>query len=107
MRHGSWVKIVLCSRKVTFEEGMKFAKDNDLIFMEVSAKTAYQVEEAFKRNAELLLDKVEKGVIDLKNDPPGIKVGNLQNKSEKIELQSETNKPEQKKKRCCGGGWSE
>jgi hypothetical protein len=36
--------------------------------MEVSAKTAYQVEEAFKRNAELLLDKIDKGIIDIKND---------------------------------------
>ncbi len=45
-------------RKVSFEEGAKFSKDNDLIFMEVSAKTAYQVEDAFKKNAELLLDKI-------------------------------------------------
>jgi hypothetical protein len=44
--------------------------------MEVSAKTAYQVEDAFKKNAELLMDKIEKGTINLKNDPPGIKVGN-------------------------------
>ena len=35
--------------------------------MEVSAKTAYQVEEAFKRNAELLLDNIEKGIIDVKS----------------------------------------
>ena len=46
------------SRKVSYEEGAKFAKDNDLIFMEVSAKTAYQVEDAFKKKAELLLDKL-------------------------------------------------
>ncbi len=45
-------------RKVSFEEGAKFAKDNDLVFMEVSAKTAYQVEDAFKKNAELLMDKI-------------------------------------------------
>ncbi len=63
-------------RKVSYEEGAKFAKDNDLVFMEVSAKTAYQVEDAFKKNAEMLLDKIEKGTINLKNDPPGIKVGN-------------------------------
>ena len=36
--------------------------------MEVSAKTAYQVDEAFKRNAELLLGKIEKGIINVKND---------------------------------------
>ena len=43
MWYGSWVILHLFSRKVSFEEGMKFAKENDLIFMEVSAKTAYQV----------------------------------------------------------------
>ena len=59
MWHGSWVIIWLnSSRKVSYEEGAKFAKDNDLVFMEVSAKTAYQVEDAFKKNAELLLDKL-------------------------------------------------
>lgn len=36
--------------------------------MEVSAKTAYQVDEAFKRNAELLLGKIDKGIINVKND---------------------------------------
>ena len=42
-------------RKVSYEEGARFAKDNGLIFLEVSAKTAYQVEDAFKKNAECLL----------------------------------------------------
>ena len=56
MRHGSGVRLILpFSRKVSFEEGSKFAKDNGLHFMEVSAKTAYQVEEAFKKNADSLL----------------------------------------------------
>ncbi len=49
--------------------------------MEVSAKTAYQVEDAFKKNAELLLEKIDKNLINLKNDPPGIKVGNITEKS--------------------------
>lgn len=77
MRYGSLV--IFCvyrRRKVSYEEGAKFAKDNDLVFMEVSAKTAYQVEDSFKKNAELLMDKIEKGTINLKNEPPGIKVGN-------------------------------
>jgi Ras-related protein Rab-2A len=46
------------SRKVSYEEGAKFAKEHGLTFLEVSAKTAYQVEEAFKKNAELLLEKI-------------------------------------------------
>ena len=42
--------MILPRRKVTYEEGAKFAK--------VSAKTAYQVEDSFKKNAELLLEKI-------------------------------------------------
>lgn len=55
MRYGSGVLFPLSSRKVSYEEGARFAKDNGLIFLEVSAKTAYQVEDAFKKNAECLL----------------------------------------------------
>ena len=58
MWYGSRVFIILFRRKVSYEEGAKFSKDNDLVFMEVSAKTAYQVEDAFKKNAELLLSKI-------------------------------------------------
>ena len=39
-----------------------------MTFMEVSAKTGYQVEDAFKKNADLLLDKIEKGIIDPKSE---------------------------------------
>ena len=55
-------------RKVSYEEGAAFAKDNNLIFLEVSAKTAYQVEDAFKKNAEQLVEKLDKGVINIKNE---------------------------------------
>jgi Ras-related protein Rab-2A len=55
-------------RKVSFDEGSSFAKENGLTFMEVSAKTGYQVEDSFKKNADLLLNKIEKGIIDTKND---------------------------------------
>ena len=38
-------------RQVSFEEGKKFAEDNGLIFLETSAKTAQNVEEAFVSTA--------------------------------------------------------
>jgi len=44
MRYGIIVILKSHRRKVTYEEGAKFAKDNGLLFLEVSAKTAYQVE---------------------------------------------------------------
>ena len=33
MRHVVGVMVVLLSRKVTYEEGAKFAKDNNLLFL--------------------------------------------------------------------------
>ncbi len=58
VRYGERVLPSPPSRKVSYEEGAKFAKEHGLTFLEVSAKTAYQVEEAFKKNAELLLEKI-------------------------------------------------
>ena len=49
--------------------------------MEVSAKTAYQVEEAFKRNAELLLDKIEKGMIEMNS-----KIEEFETKCKSLEI---------------------
>ncbi len=37
-------------RAVSFEEGEKFARENGMVFLETSAKTAYNVEEVIKNN---------------------------------------------------------
>ncbi|VAH33264.1 unnamed protein product [Triticum turgidum subsp. durum] len=44
-------------RAVSFEEGEQFAKENGLIFMEASAKTAQNVEEALSRLLEQYIRK--------------------------------------------------
>lgn len=62
-------------RAVTREEGEKFAAENNLIFMETSAKTAANVEEAFINTAKQIYDKIAQGVFDIKNENNGIKVG--------------------------------
>ena len=43
---------------MSYAEGESFAKENELIFLEVSAKTAYNVEESFLRTAEIIYDKI-------------------------------------------------
>ena len=63
-------------RAVTYEEGEKFAKQHDLIFLETSAKNDDNVEEAFIRTAKIIFDKIQKGVIDVSNEMNGVKVGN-------------------------------
>lgn len=46
-----------------------------MIFVEASAKTGYNVEVAFSKVTENLLDRVETGDIDTNNLPAGIKIG--------------------------------
>lgn len=62
-------------RAVSFEEGQKFAEENGLIFLEASAKTAKNVEEAFVSTAAKIYSNIESGVCDPSNESFGIKVG--------------------------------
>jgi len=63
-------------RQVSTEEGERFAKEHGLIFMETSAKTAYNVEESFLSTSTMIYDNIDKGVYDLSSDKSGIRVGN-------------------------------
>lgn len=62
-------------RAVTREEGEQFAREHGLIFMETSAKTAANVEEAFIQTAKLIYQKIQQGIFDIKNETSGIKIG--------------------------------
>lgn len=42
---------------VASEEGLEFARENGLVFVEASAKSAEKVEEAFLRTAELVYQR--------------------------------------------------
>jgi len=62
-------------RGVSAAEGKAFADENGLIFMETSAKTAYNVETSFLKTAEEIHGKIVSGEIDVSNESHGIKVG--------------------------------
>merc|ERR1712012_692706 len=54
-------------RDVKREEGEAFAREHGLVFMETSAKTAANVEEAFINTAREIYDKIQEGVFDINN----------------------------------------
>lgn len=62
-------------REVKKEEGEGFAREHGLIFMETSAKTAANVEEAFINTAKEIYEKIQEGVFDINNEANGIKIG--------------------------------
>ena len=45
-------------RQVSTEEGDRFAKENGLIFMETSAKTAFNVEDVSALKLDILFDSI-------------------------------------------------
>ncbi|XP_024629275.1 ras-related protein RABB1c [Medicago truncatula] len=47
-----------CNRVVSTEEGEKFTKENGLMFMEVSAKSRENIEEAFVKTAESIYKNI-------------------------------------------------
>jgi len=62
-------------RQVSREEGEKFARENGLIFLETSAKTANNVEEAFINTAQKIYENIQNGIYDVNNEAHGIKIG--------------------------------
>ncbi|KAL0490898.1 Ras-related protein Rab [Acrasis kona] len=73
-------------RAVTYEEGEKFAKQHDLIFLETSAKNDENVEEAFIKTARIINDKIQRGIIDVSNEMNGVKVGNAPSTAAVVDL---------------------
>ena len=65
-------------RDVSFDEGEQFAKNNNMIFYETSAKTGKNVNEIFENTVNNISKKIEENYYDLENDGCGIKVGMIE-----------------------------
>lgn len=66
------------NRQVSREEAEKFAKENDLFFLETSAKSSDNVENAFVKTAVEIKQKIQLGIIDMNSETNGIKLAPLQ-----------------------------
>ncbi|KAJ6252757.1 ras-related protein rab-2a [Anaeramoeba flamelloides] len=74
------------NRKVSKKEGEEFAKEHNLLFLETSAKTAQNIEEAFLETARVIYHKTESGEIDVKTEGEGVKeLSKSQNNNENDE----------------------
>jgi Ras family len=60
-------------RAVSYEEGEQFAQENGLAFIETSAKTAANVEEAFISTADEIWQKIDSGEVEVGSE--GVKGG--------------------------------
>ncbi|XP_058037435.1 ras-related protein Rab-2B isoform X3 [Ahaetulla prasina] len=65
-------------RVVQKEEGEAFAREHGMVFMETSAKTAANVEEAFLNTAKAIYRKIQQGELDISNEGNGIRIGSKQ-----------------------------
>uniref|UniRef100_U5EJ77 small monomeric GTPase n=1 Tax=Corethrella appendiculata TaxID=1370023 RepID=U5EJ77_9DIPT len=63
------------ARQVTFLEASNFAQENELIFLETSAKSGENVEEAFLKCSKTILAKIETGELDPERIGSGIQYG--------------------------------
>jgi len=62
-------------RQVTFEEASRFAQENDLLYLETSAKTGKNVEAAFLETARKIYENLQNGVLDPNSVYSGIQFG--------------------------------
>jgi len=62
-------------REVSYEEGERFAKDHGLSFVETSAKSNINVDEAFLQTAREIHGNIKKGGYDLSSQAHGIRLG--------------------------------
>jgi len=63
------------NREVTKQEAMAFAADHDMNYIETSAKTMINVEQAFTLLAESIYNKVQTGEIKIQEGWDGVKRG--------------------------------
>ena len=81
-------------RQITYEEGKKYAEDNNLVFFETSALNGNNIEEIFIQSATDLVNKLESGEFNNDLTNSGIKIFQYPNKGIEDKMLN-------KKSGCC------
>lgn len=84
-------------REVTYEEGQAFAKQHGLYFVETSARTGRNVEEAFRAVSQEVYSRMQSGEYKIEDGWDGIKTGFTQPNS--LDFNLVMGEPE--KSFCC------
>ena len=86
------------SRDVTREEAEEFAAEHGLTFLETSAKSGENVEEAFLQTAQQIFQKIQEGGIDLNAADSGVQQKKTDAQKVKVE---QTPIPDAQAGGCC------
>ena len=84
-------------RVVSSEEGQQFAEENNLLFFETSAKDGTNIQEVFVETVTIIVEKIERGQINLDMANNGIKIG----KYPKTKNQDNQVNKAKDKNNCC------
>ena len=66
---------LLHKRAISYEEGKQFADDNNIQFIETSARDGTNIDETFINVAHMILKKIENKQININDKINGIKIG--------------------------------
>ena len=86
-------------REVSYEEGERFAKSHNMIFLETSAKTGDNINEIFVKSVQQIDININTKVYDLENEGCGIRQG--MKKESFVLTGDDIVKNKKKKKKCC------
>lgn len=79
-------------RQVTFLEASQFAQENELMYLETSAKSGENVEESFLKCCKTILSKIQTGELDPERIGSGIQYGDA--KARKLQTEKTRRQPD-------------